>query len=77
MLTIKAGERLPNGAIIVVYKRLKDHEGVVLAIREDKTPEPYVTWRFDMSTGEAYWGHYFHASSFDKAYDDFLERARS
>lgn len=78
-MIIKAGATLPNGAIIVDYTRLggpEESEGVVLAIRQDSTPDPYVTWRMDMKTGECFWGHYFHASSFHKAYADFIDRSK-
>lgn len=76
MFIIKAGARLPNGAIIIDYARVSGNEGAVLAMREDSDYDPYVTWRFDMTNGECYWGHYFEAVEFLAAVDDFIERCQ-
>lgn len=76
MFIIRAGEKLPNGAIIIDYARISGDEGAVLALRLDSPVDPYVTWKMDMKTGECYWGHYFHAASFLNAVDDFVARCQ-
>ena len=56
-------KRLPNGAIELDRRPLRDGSFVILAQRDDDSQHPeYVTWReFE---GYTKWGHYFPVDAF-------------
>lgn len=68
---MKTGDKLPNGAIVLVEKN-----GVVLALNNTGTRDEYVTWRWNrVCSASTCWGHYFPTLS--AAALDFEHRAEN
>lgn len=64
--------RLPNGALVMSYRKmLSEAVWVVLARWVRNSKNEYVCWKVDKK-GDAYWGHYF--DNFDDAFDYFMAR---
>ena len=66
----KAGDRLPNGAIVLDFTSTGKNEGVVLA-HWNGDEHKFVTWVVG-PTGDTFWGNYF--SSITDAANDYARR---
>lgn len=68
---IEVGKRLPNGATVLASRPASGNYNLVLAWRQE-SDDPFVTWKVDPETGDAFWGHYH--ESITQAVEDYEER---